>query len=120
VQIVIGWKSCARLVEFVDIYPTVAELCALDKPARLEGQSLVPLLKQVDARWDKPARTMVYHKDVLGKSVRSERWRYTEWDDGKRGSEMYDHESDPGEYRNLAGDPRHADTVAEMKRLLRR
>jgi uncharacterized sulfatase len=111
-------KASGRTVEFVDIYPTVAELCALHKPARLEGQSLVPLLKQVDARWDKPARTMVYHKDVLGKSVRSERWRYTEWDGGKQGVELYDHESDPGETHNLARDPRHADTLADMKRLL--
>jgi uncharacterized sulfatase len=113
-------KACARLVEFVDIFPTVAELCALAKPARLEGQSLVPLLRQVDARWDKPARTMVHHKDVVGKSVRSERWRYTEWDGGKKGVELYDHERDVGEYHNLAGDPSYADTVAEMKRLLHR
>ncbi len=111
-------KICARIVEFVDIFPTVAELGALAKPARLEGKSLVPLLKQVDAPWEKPARTMVYHKEVLGKSVRNERWRYTEWDGGKKGVELYDHDRDPGEYHNLAGDGRYADTVAQMKRLL--
>jgi uncharacterized sulfatase len=113
-------KASARIVEFVDIYPTVADLAALTKPARLEGQSLVPLLKQGEARWEKPAQTMVHHKDVLGKSVRTERWRYTEWDGGQKGVELYDHERDPGEYRNLAGDPQHAATVAEMKRFLRR
>jgi uncharacterized sulfatase len=112
--------ACARTVEFVDIYPTVADLCGLEKPTRLEGQSLVPLLKQGDAPWKKPAQTMVHHKGVLGKSVRSERWRYTEWDGGKQGMELYDHDHDPGEYRNLAGDPTHAETVAEMRRLLRR
>jgi uncharacterized sulfatase len=63
---------------------------------------------------------MTHHKGVLGKSVRTERWRYTEWDGGKQGAELYDHERDPGEYRNLAGDPRYAETVAEMKRLLQR
>lgn len=113
-------KACSRIVEFVDIYPTVADLCALEKPARLEGQSLVPLLKQGDAAWEKPARTMVYHKDVLGKSVRTERWRYTEWDGGQQGVELYDHERDPGEYQNLARDPNYAAAAAEMKRLLRR
>jgi uncharacterized sulfatase len=113
-------KTSTRLVEFVDIFPTVAELCALEKPSRLEGQSLVPLLRQVDARWDKPAHTMTHHKDVPGKSVRTERWRLTEWDGGKKGVELYDHERDPGECHNLAGDPGHADTLAEMKRLLRR
>jgi uncharacterized sulfatase len=113
-------KASVRTVEFVDIYPTVAELGGLEKPARLEGESLVPLLKQADARWDKPARTMVYHKDVLGKSVRTERWRYTEWDGGKQGVELYDHERDAGEYHNLAGEPQYAETVSAMKRLLHR
>jgi uncharacterized sulfatase len=113
-------KASKRTVEYVDIYPTVAELAAIKKPARLEGQSLVPLLTQVDARWDKPARTMVHHKEVMGKSVRNERWRYTEWDGGKQGVELYDHERDPGEYHNLARDSSHAETLAEMKRLLHR
>ena len=81
---------------------------------------MVPLLKQTDAKWEKPARTMVHHNDVEGKSVRTERWRYTEWDEGKKGVELYDHETDPGEYQNLANDPKHAATAAELKRLLRR
>jgi iduronate 2-sulfatase len=102
----------------VDIYPTLAELCGLDKPARLEGKSLTPLLKQSDAAWDRPARTMTHHKKVVGKSVRTPRWRYTEWDAGKQGAELYDHDADPGEYHNLAGDPRYANTIAHLIRLL--
>ena len=50
-----------------------------------------------------------------GRSVRTDRWRYTEWDGGKKGAELYDHVDDPGEIRNLAGDPRHAEAVAELQ-----
>lgn len=118
-------KACPRTVELIDVYPTLAELCGLKAPARLEGLSLVSLLKQPDAKREKPARTMVHHTDAAGKevqglSVRTERWRYTEWDGGKVAAELYDHDSDPGEYHNLAGDAKHAETVAAMKRLLRR
>ncbi len=56
----------------------------------------------------------------MGYSVRTEKWRYTEWDDGKRGTELYDEKADPAELRNLAGDPIRAKVVAELQRLLRR
>jgi uncharacterized sulfatase len=112
-------KSSARIVELVDLYPTLAELCELKPPARLEGKSLVPLLKQGDAPWDRPAYISVHHEGVVGKSVRTNRWRYTEWDDGKKGAELYDHERDPGEYNNLARHPVHAGAIAELKQLLR-
>ena len=52
------------------------------------------------------------------RSVRTERWRYTEWDAGRAGTELYDHDADRHEYRNLAGDPSYAATVAELKALL--
>ena len=111
-------KASSRIVELVDVYPTLADLCGLEKPARLEGKSLTPLLVQPNAPWDRFARTMTHHKGSVGKSIRNERWRYTEWDNGKQGAELYDHDADPGEYRNLAADPRLAGTVAELKRLL--
>jgi len=112
-------KSSSRIVELVDILPTLAELCGLKKPARLEGKSLVPLLKQGNAPWDRPAYIMVHHHGALGKSVRTSRWRYTEWDDGKKGAELYDHDRDPGEYDNLARNPAHAGAIGELKQLLR-
>jgi uncharacterized sulfatase len=59
-------------------------------------------------------------KAVMGRSVRTERWRYTEWDDGKKGVELYDHERDPHEWINLAADPAYADTVKKLKELLKR
>jgi uncharacterized sulfatase len=58
-------------------------------------------------------------KTFMGRSIRTERWRYTEWDGDKQGVELYDHDSDPKEHRNLAGDPKYADVIAEMKQLLR-
>ena len=55
----------------------------------------------------------------MGYSVRTEKWRYTEWDKGKRGSELYNEDEDPEERRNLAADPKYKETVAELQRLLR-
>ena len=54
----------------------------------------------------------------MGRSVRTERWRYTEWAAGKRGVELYDQQNDPKEYRNLASDPKQAETMATLKKLL--
>jgi len=114
-------KSCERTVEFIDIYPTLCELCELPMPKhKLSGKSLVPLLNNPKAEWGRPAFTFVQRGKVLGVSVRTERWRYTEWDEGRLGVELYDHENDPNEWRNLANDPKFSDVIREMKRLLER
>jgi uncharacterized sulfatase len=68
--------------------------------------------------WKRPAFTQVQRGAFPGHSVRTERWRYTEWDRGQKGAELYDHEADPEELHNLATDEKHAATVAEMKALL--
>jgi uncharacterized sulfatase len=112
---------CARTVELLDLYPTLAELSGCEPPGNLEGKSLRPLLEDPQAAWDKPAYTQAKPAKSMGRSVRTQRWRYIEWDDdGKAGAQLYDHDADPHEYVNLAADPRHAGVVAEMKTLLRR
>jgi iduronate 2-sulfatase len=111
-------QVCGRTVELIDLYPTISDLAGVAPPAGLEGASLRPLLDDPKAPWARAAYTQVVHAKVQGRSIRTERWRYSEWDDGKAGAELYDHDADPHEYVNLAGDPRQAETVAEMKRLL--
>jgi uncharacterized sulfatase len=106
-------------VELVDLYPTLADLAGLEPPADLEGKSLKPLLDDPSAAWDRPAFTQVYRGSFPGHSVRTERWRYTEWDRGKKGIELYDHHADPREYRNLAAVPEYAAVVDEMRALVR-
>ena len=110
-----------RLVELIDVYPTLADLAGLTPPAKLPGASLRPLLTKPDADWNRPAFTQVERGGFPGRSVRTPRWRYTEWgDDGKEGTELYDHQSDPGEMKNLAGDAKQASTLAELKTLVRK
>ena len=116
-------KGCSRTVELLDIYPTLADLVGLTPPSNLHGQSLRPLLDNPKAKWTKPAITQVTRtrgrqNEIMGYSVRTERWRYTEWDQGRKGAELYDQEKDPHEHTNLFDDPRHASTATELKGLL--
>src|SRR5262249_8885460 len=86
----------------------------------LAGASLKPLLNDPNRAWARPAFTQVQRGGFPGYSVRTERWRYTEWDDGKQGAQLYDHDADPHEYHNLANDPKSAKVVQEMKALVAR
>jgi uncharacterized sulfatase len=111
--------SCPRPVEFLDIYPTLVDICGLPPKKDLEGASLTPLLKNPNAAWDKPAYTFMQKGGYLAGSVRTQRYRYTEWDEQGKVAELYDYDTDPGEDHNLASDPKHKQTVAMMQRLLR-
>jgi uncharacterized sulfatase len=110
-------QACPRVVEFVDIYPTLASVAGTHKPKDLAGRDLQPLLENPIAAWDGFAVTQILRpadkrlpKPVMGCSIRTERWRYTEWADGKQGVELYDHRTDPLEFHNLAINP---DTAAK-------
>lgn len=121
-----------RLVEFVDIFPSLAELCGLtDVPVNLEGTSFVPLLDDTMRAWKTAVFTITARSeagrakrmrnpqtDVLARSVRTERYVFNDWADGKS-FELYDHQADPGEYVNLAGSAEHASIVKEMSALLK-
>ncbi len=113
-------KACPRIVEFVDVYPTLADLAGLAPPKDLEGVSLKPLLDDPTHAWNRPAFTQVQRGSFPGYSVRTDRWRYIEWDDARRGAQLYDEQNDPHEWRNLANDPRHAALLAELKALVKK
>lgn len=107
------------LVEFVDLFPTIAELCGVKPPAGLAGTSLRPLLADPSRPGKDAAFTVVTRgPKQRGDSVRTDRWRYTEWTDGAR--ELYDHAADPGETRNVSARPEHAAVVKELSVRLRK
>jgi uncharacterized sulfatase len=108
-------QASARTVELLDIYPTLADLCGLKPAQEPAGKSLRPLLDDPKAAWDKPAFTQVWRGSFAGHSVRTERYRYTEWDDGKAGVQLYDYQTDPAEEHNLAGSPKYAKVESELK-----
>ena len=104
--------ACKRIVEFVDIYPTLTDLAGLKPPKGLEGRSLRLLLDNPVAKWDGYAITQVLRpadkrlaKPVMGRSIRTERWRFTDWAEGESGMELYDHAGDPMEFHNVARNP---------------
>lgn len=113
-------QACDRVVESIDLYRTLCDLTGLPAPEGVRGASLAPLLRDPSAPWDRPAFTVMVYRDALGRSVRTERWRYSQWNEGERGEVLFDEVNDPHELTNLAADPRYADTLAKMKGLLER
>ena len=116
-------QTCRRIVEFLDVYPTLTGLAGISTPEAVEGRSLVPLLKNPLTKWDGHAITQVLRpaddrlaEPVMGRSIRTERWRYSDWGEGKHGIELYDHHADPMEFNNLALKP-DKESKAVMKSL---
>lgn len=110
-------ESCSSPVELLDLYPTIVDYAGFETPQALDGTSLRPLLSDPGMTWTRPAVSMVFHgPEAQGFSIRTGRWRYTEWNGGEAGKELYDHANDPEEVNNLAGDDRYA---LEQERLHR-
>ena len=118
-------------VGLIDLYPTLAELCGVKAPENLQGQSLVPMLKDATVKGRGWVLSQVVRgggfkrqgasaakgddgKRIFGYALRTDRYRYTEWDEGKAGKELYDHENDPKELTNLADKPEQAEVQAKL------
>jgi arylsulfatase A-like enzyme len=101
--------SCQRPVSLIDLYPTLAELCDLPRPEGLDGHSLVSLL----ADPSQATQPVVTTFDEGNYSVRSDRWRLIHYRDGNE--ELYDHQADPNEWRNLASDSQHAEALKRLR-----
>ncbi len=140
-------QTCNRIVEMLDIYPTVAEIAGLKAPDNLDGKSLVKLLLDTDAEWDFPAftqqaRTLIKQSSnfpgmggsglfmfnpalneknttIFGRSIRVDRYRYTEWNEGQDGIELYDYHTDPDEHINQTNNPQYKNIVTELSARLR-
>jgi len=106
-----GGQVSRSLVEFVDLYPTVADFCGLKMPHQVQGVTLRPVLQNPTASVKDAAFTLVTRGPNLhAQSVRTDRWRFTRWSDGQ--TELYDHETDAEEHHNVAA--KHADVVTEL------
>ena len=114
--------SCTRIVESLDVYPTLVELCGLPRQPENEGKSLVPLLKNPSADWDHPAYSVWSEdgKTLHGVAVRTEKWRYAEYGkDGVNGAMLLDPHADPLEMKNLAADAKYQSVCQELSALTR-
>jgi arylsulfatase A-like enzyme len=109
------------LVELVDLYPSLCELCGLPQPERLEGTSFVPLMRSPGTAWKSAAFSRASPRKAEGFSMRTDRYRYTEWRrDGRIvATELYDHEVDLDETRNIAAvaDPKLLDRLQTQLRV---
>jgi len=120
-------RTCNVPVSLIDIYPTLVDLCGLpEHPNKdrsnmpLEGHSLRPLLENPECKtWNGPSVALMGIRD--GKtnphfSIRSNHYRYTLCGNGEE--ELYDHDEDPHEWTNLAGNPKHSKTQEQLRKAL--
>jgi arylsulfatase A-like enzyme len=100
---------CHRTVDFMTTYPTLCDLCGLKTPEHVQGKSIRSLLADPGARWDEPAVTTYLFQNH---AVRTEKWRYIRYANGDE--ELYDHDADPREWKNLAGDSKFAEVKTDL------
>lgn len=105
--------KCDGVVNLIDMYPTLVELCGLPSNPENEGRSFVPLLKNPKMEWNRPTLTTYQN---MNHSLTDGRYRYT-WYGGRAGGaeELYDHSTDPLEHKNLASKPESKDIIARFK-----
>lgn len=116
----VGHRSNS-LVELLDLYPTLCDLSGLRAPAQVQGKSLRPTLSSSSAEVHQAVFTQARRgadAQFWGRSIRTSRWRCTEWNEGRDGLELYDHDNDPSEYTNLAANPAHAVTLKRLRAIL--
>ena len=125
-------KHTTALVESVDIYPTLCELCGMDLPEQpMEGISFAPLLDNPGHKWKKAVFSQCLRgpldkpgQGVMGYTMRTERYRYIEWKRVKDGKvlerELYDHHIDPQENVNVSNDPSYANAIKELEQMMKR
>lgn len=115
-------RASQQVVEFIDMYPTIADLCGLAAPKTADGRSLRPLLENPARAWKGTAFSQVLRPGdghpIVGRSVRTDHWRYTDWGGGQAGAELYDHDNDPYEFTNLANNPKYKSIVEQLRPLL--
>jgi arylsulfatase A-like enzyme len=105
---------CDATVSLLDLYPTFNELCALPPVSQqLDGKSLVPLLKNPQAEWNRPAVTTYRQNDH---AVRDNRWRYIRYHDGSE--ELYDELHDPHEWTNVVARAENAEVKSRLAQWL--
>jgi iduronate 2-sulfatase len=112
-------KAVSVPVQSLDIYPTLCELCGLKAPAGLEGHSLRPLLDDPKAKWAHAAYSVAGQAKNLGVAVRTDRYRYAEWNGGKNGAMLFDMTADPDEAKNIAEGPKLAKVREQLAKLAR-
>jgi iduronate 2-sulfatase len=124
-----GSKTDA-LVEFVDIYPSLCELAGIDLPKHLQGKSFVPVVENPDVKWKEgalsywPLGRTNPEKLIMGYTVQTDRYRYTEWIKKSSGEllarDLFDHQTDPDENENISINPENSKLIGELSSLLDR
>lgn len=115
-------KVAATPVGLIDLYPTLAKMCDVPTPENLQGQNLIPILEDTSKEGRGWAVSQVMRgkgKDQrFGYTIRTPRWRYTEWNNSENGRELYDHKSDPLEQNNLVEETQLGEVAIELSQTL--